>query len=224
MSEFKRERGEATRRAILNAAESVFAEQGFDGARIDHIADLSGYNKTLIFRYFGDKVGLYEAVLKRMSNQTNELQEQLLGPLVADEMLITDRHQFKSLLTTVIGMLFDYLAERPQMMRMIIWEHAQGWQTYAKMDSLFREEELHYLTSLLARAQETGLIRSEGDPLILLLLAQQICWSYLTSLPLYQMVLPQRDFSSAVALAHAREQIISFIVAGLLGESSAGFL
>ena len=58
MSEPGKRRGEITREAILMAAESVFAQHGFDGARIDTIADISGYNKTLIFRYFGDKLGL----------------------------------------------------------------------------------------------------------------------------------------------------------------------
>ena len=49
---------QAAREAILNAAEAVFAEHGFDGARIDAIAALAGYNKSLIFQYFDDKLGL----------------------------------------------------------------------------------------------------------------------------------------------------------------------
>ena len=54
---------EGAREAILNAGEEVFAEHGFDGARIDAIAKSSGYNKSLIFQYFGDKLGLYAAVI-----------------------------------------------------------------------------------------------------------------------------------------------------------------
>ena len=63
----KRERdAEVARKAILDAAEEIFAEHGFDGARIDAIAAVSGYNKSLIFHYFDDKLGLYTAVLKRI--------------------------------------------------------------------------------------------------------------------------------------------------------------
>ena len=58
-------RSEITRLAILDAAEVVFSEHGFDGACIDAIAEGSGHNKTLIFRYFGDKLNLYAEVLKR---------------------------------------------------------------------------------------------------------------------------------------------------------------
>ena len=58
---------EGAREAILNAAEKVFAEHGFDGARIDVIAKESGYNKSLIFQYFDDKLSLYAAVIRRNS-------------------------------------------------------------------------------------------------------------------------------------------------------------
>jgi TetR/AcrR family transcriptional regulator len=216
MSAPGRRRGEQTREAILTAAETVFAEHGFDGARIDTIADVSGYNKTLIFRYFGDKLGLYAEVLRRIDRQAIELQAQLIGPLLADDTIVSDAHRFRTFLTTAIGAFFDYMVEHPRVMRMVIWEHAEGWQTYAKIASLFEIEGLEQLEALFARAQKAGLLRSDRDPFVLFLLAEQICWSFPTSLPFYQMVLPGRDFSSTAALARAREQIVAFIVAGIL--------
>ncbi len=55
----RRERdAEVARKAILDAAEEIFAQEGFDGARIDAIAEASGYNKSLIFHYFEDKLRL----------------------------------------------------------------------------------------------------------------------------------------------------------------------
>ena len=62
-----------TRAAILNAAETIFAQHGFDGARIEAIANASGYNNSLLFRYFGDKLGLYAEVLKRADKEMSEL-------------------------------------------------------------------------------------------------------------------------------------------------------
>ncbi len=70
---------EGTREAILDAAEEIFAENGFDGARIDAIAAKSGYNKSLIFHYFGDKLGLYAEVLRRADVETRELQARVLS-------------------------------------------------------------------------------------------------------------------------------------------------
>src|SRR5437660_9610002 len=91
----KRERdAEVAWKSILDAAEEIFAEHGFDGARIDAIAAASVYNKSLIFHYFDDKLGLYTAVLKRIDQQGNELQAIMLGPLLADEKLTSDANKF----------------------------------------------------------------------------------------------------------------------------------
>ena len=68
----KRGRGrdaEKTREVILDAAEAAFAEHGFAGSRMDAIASVSGYNISLLFQYFGDKLGLYVQVLKRIDRQ-----------------------------------------------------------------------------------------------------------------------------------------------------------
>jgi TetR/AcrR family transcriptional regulator len=216
MSEPGKRRGEQTREAILTAAEAVFAEHGFDGARIDTIAEVSGYNKTLIFRYFDDKLGLYAAVLKRIDRQVSELMVHFIGPLLEDETIVSDAHRFRAFLKTALGVFFDYMVEHPRVMRMIIWEHAEGWQTYAKIASLFEVEGLDQSEALFARARRAGFFRSDFDPVVLFLLAEQICWSYPTSLPFYQIVFPHRDFSSASSRARAREQIIEFIVSGIL--------
>jgi TetR/AcrR family transcriptional regulator len=72
---------EKTREAILNAAEAVFAEYGFGRARIDAIAQVADYNKSLIGQYFGDKLGLYAEVLKRADRELDALLAHGLSPL-----------------------------------------------------------------------------------------------------------------------------------------------
>ncbi len=207
-----------TREAILNAAEAVFAEHGFDGARLDAIAQASGYNKSLIGQYFGDKLGLYTEVNKRIDRDMSELETRILTPLLADETTASDAHRFRTFLETAIGALFDYLLDHPHLIRIILWEQAEGWQTYTKILSQFETENIDQLRALFSRARRTGLLRSDFDPLIQLVLAEQLCWSYLASIPLYQMFLTGEDLSSAAALAHAREYIVAFIVAGMLAD------
>ncbi len=205
-----------TREAILDAAEAVFAEHGFDGARSEAIANASGYNISLLFRYFGDKLGLYAEVLRRIDQQVHDLLAHVIGPLLEDETLASDARSLRTFLKAAVGTVFDYLVEHPQVMRMIIWEHAEGWQTYAKLASLFEVEGLEQLEALFAQVRRAGFFRTDFDPLVLLMLAEQICWSYPTSLPFYQLVLPHRDFSSDESRAWAREQLLEFIVAGIL--------
>src|SRR5215471_18035268 len=157
---------EGAREAILNAAEEIFAEHGFDGARIDAIAETAGYNKRLIFQYYGDKLGLYAAVLRRTDEETRVLQAQLLAPLLADETIASDAHRFRSFLKIAIGAFFDFLVEHPRLMRMIIWEQAEGWQTLAKIVSEFDTEDIDLFRKIFSKVRRAGLLRSEYDPVI----------------------------------------------------------
>ncbi len=57
---------ESNERAILAAAESVFAERGFSGATMSMIAARAGSPKANIHYYFPTKEGLYRAVVERV--------------------------------------------------------------------------------------------------------------------------------------------------------------
>jgi TetR/AcrR family transcriptional regulator len=217
MSESRR-RGEATREAILKAAEVTFAEHGFDGARVDTIAEVSGYNKTLIFRYFGDKLGLYTEVLKRADREMSELLAHVFAPLLEDETIASDAHRFRTFLTTTFGAFFDYMVEHPHFTHTINWEQAEGWQTLARIASQFETYDLARLEELFSKAQRAGLIRSDLDIVVVIVLAMQTCWSSLSALPLYQSLLEWRGFSSATLLPHLREQIIAFLIAGVIND------
>ena len=207
---------EGAREAILNAAEEVFAEHGFDGARVDVIAETAGYNKSLLFQYFDDKLGLYEAVTRRADKEITEFEMRVLAPLLEDETIATDAHKFRTFLETIIGGLFDYLRDHPRLTRIVVWEQAEGWKTYAKFLSQSDTEDVEQFRTLLNKARRAGLLRSDVDPLIQLTIAEQMCWAYLTSIPLYQMVLTGEDLSSAKALVRAREYIVDFVVHGMM--------
>ncbi len=221
MSEPEPRRGRAhdakgAREAILKAAEAVFAEHGFDGARIDAIAKASGYNSSLLFQYFGDKFGLYAEVLKRANREIIELRASMLAPLLEDETIASNTHTLKAFLKTIVQTLFDYLLEHPRFVRMLLWEMAEGWQTYAKIVPQLNTEDLDRLETLFHKVRSAGLLRSDFVPLVQITMAMQICQSYLAFLPLYQMFLPGEDLSSAAALARAREYIAAIVVAGMM--------
>ena len=59
----KRKEPEEARKRILQAALKAFAEDGFEGARVDRIAEIAGVNKAMLYYHVGGKEALYEAVL-----------------------------------------------------------------------------------------------------------------------------------------------------------------
>ncbi len=70
--------------AILDAAESVFALHGFDGASMRQIAAEAGVAQALLHYHFGTKEKLYEAMFARRSDAINALRaaelDRLFGP------------------------------------------------------------------------------------------------------------------------------------------------
>jgi AcrR family transcriptional regulator len=55
---------EARRQAILDAALAIFAEKGFEAARLDDVAARAGIAKGTVYLYFRDKQTLFEELVR----------------------------------------------------------------------------------------------------------------------------------------------------------------
>jgi TetR/AcrR family transcriptional regulator len=215
---------EGAREAILDAAEAVFAEHGFDGARIDAIAALAGYNKSLIFQYYGDKLRLYDAVIRRADQQTRGIQERAVA-LIDTGHGGLDPAKTEAAFRILLGEFWDYLVAHPRVLRIFMWEMAEGWQTYAKIQNRQDQVDLEIFGPILYGLQAAGVLRGGMDPLFQVILAEFYCMTYLASIPMVRLFLPDRDFTSSEALATAREQVFDLILRGLLvppGERRGG--
>ena len=60
----KKRDAERTRASLMKAALKEFSNNGYAGARIDQIAKSAKCNIRMLYHYFGDKKGLYIAVLE----------------------------------------------------------------------------------------------------------------------------------------------------------------
>jgi len=226
MTEARRKRGrervydaQSTRETILSAAETLFAERGFDGTSVDAIASQAGYNKSLLFQYFGDKLGLYSQVLKRSDQEMGALMERTYASVssrLANESAILQAEEFRAFLVTMVRSIFDYLLEHPRLVRVLTWEMAAGWQTFAQIASQFAPEDRARALPLFERAREAGLLRSDFVPTIQFMMTVPWCQIYLGYLPLYQRLLPDEDLASARRLADAREYLVDFVVSGMM--------
>jgi AcrR family transcriptional regulator len=203
---------------ILLAAEFAFSEHGFAGARVDAIAQFSGYNKTLIFRYYGDKLGLYTEVLRRADEEISELMAQVLTPLFEDEQLFTQAGRFRDFLKTMIQALFDYLLKHPRLVRILTWEMAERWETFTLIASEFPPESVEHFELLFQRAYQAGLLRSDFQPAIQFGLLLQVCQTYIASLPMYKILLQTEDLSSTEACTSAQEYIVNMLVHGMMAD------
>ncbi len=71
-----------TREDILAVAAEEFSDLGLAGARVDAIAERTKTSKRMIYYYFGNKEGLYLAVLERAYKSIRSVEGDLsLGQL-----------------------------------------------------------------------------------------------------------------------------------------------
>ncbi len=207
---------DAAREAILTAAEDVFARTGFSGARVDAIAEASGYNKSLIFHYFADKHGLYRAVVDRLKGQFEEESARLIAPL-ADPEAARDPQRVAEFIAEAVRWSFDFYVAHPQSMRIQMWEAAEGWSMYACLPPPpNRQRWPDAVREFLHRAQAAGVVCPEFDPTTLIANVMGITLMYHASIPRYELLFPGKRLSTPEALAHAREQLVAMVLHGIM--------
>lgn len=106
----RQSRGDATRHAILDAAERVFAELGYAAARLEDVALQVGIRRPSIVYYFPGKQELYDEVEA--------------GIFAAMRAFVQDRmaqvHDPMTRLLTLIDAWLDFLVARPTAARIIL--------------------------------------------------------------------------------------------------------
>jgi AcrR family transcriptional regulator len=79
---------ERTKADIIEVATQEFATNGLSGARVDEIAERMRTSKRMIYYYFGDKQGLYAAVLENAYSKVRTIESKLsLADLEPEEAL-----------------------------------------------------------------------------------------------------------------------------------------
>jgi AcrR family transcriptional regulator len=83
---------QATRASLLKAAIKIFAQYGLDGGSVDKISKAAKSHDRMIYYYFGNKEGLFVAVIeetyRRFNVAESKLKLDLLDPLRSLEKIV----------------------------------------------------------------------------------------------------------------------------------------
>src|SRR5215469_1633885 len=129
------------REAILSAAETVFADKGFSGSRVDEISKACNYSNSLIVHhYFTSKEELYKAVIRCLKDEKIERLRQFMTPagFNDDAPLNPDAVQF--FIEEAIRLTFNQYMAHPKLVRILAWEAAEGWKTFNELYSKQEDE------------------------------------------------------------------------------------
>ena len=150
---------EAVRADILRAARAEFAEHGLSGARVQDIADRIKTSKRMIFYYFGDKEGLYRAVLeaeyKSVRKAESELNLEGLTPLEA--------------LQKLVEFTFDHHRANPEFIRLVMIENIHNARHLKELQNLASTSSaaISQLERICAAGKTAGVFRADVSPLVL---------------------------------------------------------
>lgn len=143
------------RGAILKAALQVFAEHGFEAARLDDVAKRAGVAKGTLYLYFAHKQALFEALVRDAVTPVLDRLEQLVA-LEAVPATVALERLFEVFRTDVLG------SDRKLVVRIILAEGAR----FPRIARFYHREViargLALLRKLLARAAATGEIASDA--------------------------------------------------------------
>ncbi|MCA9708423.1 MAG: TetR/AcrR family transcriptional regulator [Myxococcales bacterium] len=138
---------EASRAAILDAAERLFLAHGFAGASMSEIAKDSGITKSLIHHHFGSKEALWREVKRRRFSGYHEQQMALFA----------QGGESATLLRESMGVYFRFLRDNPDTVRLMSWVTLEGDRESTEMIQELRDAGIEQIRA----AQQAGVVRSD---------------------------------------------------------------
>lgn len=164
---------ERTRAVILAAATAEITAKGLGGARVDEIAERAGVNKRMIYHYFGDKDGLYLAVLEAAYQ------------LIRSEEIKLDLKQRDPVegMRELVQFTWNYYRLHPEFLSLLATENLHR-SAYLKRSKKIRE--LHsplvgLIEDLLQRGAKTKVFRKDVDPVELYISIAALGFFYLSN-------------------------------------------
>src|SRR5512145_3057924 len=161
---------DATRELLLETAQAVFTDLGFDGARVDDIAERARVNKRMIYVYFGDKEGLYASVLRRaFARIARRAKVNEIPDVDPAERLRRWIHDY-----------FCFLGRQPELVRLAEWEARADGSRAASALLEVAQQELVDLTALLNAGVTAGRFRADLKPEQALMAIHGLCFGTLS--------------------------------------------
>jgi AcrR family transcriptional regulator len=194
---------ERTRAAILSAATQEFTANGLNGARVDAIAKRARVNKRMIYHYFGDKEGLYLAVLEATYEAIRAAEL---------DLHLTDRDPADGM-RELVQFTWAYFLAHPEFLSLLGTENLHK-AAYLKRSKRIRE--LHsplvgMISTLLARGEKDRVFRAGVDPVELYVTIAALGFFYLSNRHTLSTIFG-RDLSAPDSIAARENHIVDVVL------------
>jgi AcrR family transcriptional regulator len=151
---------QSRRETILQVAEDVFAERGYDRARLDDVAQRVGIRRASLLYHFRDKGALYGAVLDSIFEDLIEGYRRVLdGDGSAGERL-----------EQTVDTWLDVISRRPNIVRIMLREIAHGWSEHSRPWADRAKPIMQALVDVIEQGQAEHALRQTNGVHVLMVL------------------------------------------------------
>ncbi len=185
--------------AIINAAEKLFAEKGFDGASVRDIAQEADVNVAMISYYFGSKEKLMEAVFEERTvniklKVENLLQDKSITPIQKVNILIDD--------------YVDKFIHQQQFHKIMMREQMINKHTpVAALIHELKKKNLESIRTLIQEGQKTGAFKKNIDIVLMMTTMVGTVSQMLTSQHFYRTLNNMEHMDDMEFQRHIRKKL-----------------
>jgi AcrR family transcriptional regulator len=150
-----------SRGELIDAALQIILSKGVDALRVEDVCEQVGVTKGSLYWHFHDREGLIRAALLEQLYRIADEQLAVLGGAI-ESAASTDDY-----LAKVVGAFInpfdpDEVNQRWQRLEIIIASRRDP--TLAAMMSEVQQRQQKYMTDIMVKAVDRGLLRSDADP------------------------------------------------------------
>lgn len=195
-----------TEEKIFNAAFQEFIEKGFEGARMQAIADRAGINKALLHYYYRTKEKLFEAIVPQIIKQL---------PIGINNVLEKNT-TFETKIEEIVHLYISFLKNNPRIVNFVLRELLTNperlVQTFRKVIDNNGNNLIERLTALIEKEAQAGniiFIRSEQ---LLTNIISLCVFPFMGRFMLENIVLKSVGTTFEEFIANREKEVVKFIL------------
>lgn len=198
---------EATKQDIIDVATREFAQNGLSGARVDEIAAKTGSSKRMIYYYFGDKDGLYLAVLEEAYRKVRTTEAQL----------DLEHLRPKDALRKLVEFTFDHHHSNEAFIRLVMIENIHHGEYLARSKTIqdLNVSAIGELERVYQRGLQDGIFRKGLNAIDLHWQISALAFFNVSNRATFSQIF-RVDLASKKALATLRAQVVDMVLRNVL--------
>ncbi len=191
-----------TEQKIVLAAQKIFMQRGYDGARMQEIADEAGINKAMLHYYFDNKDKLFEMVFATAYT--------IIAPNLS--FLTDDSVPLINRIENFVNHYTDVLMQQPQVASFVVNELNRNPEKVMQFLRSLVTDSAH-AQAFMRSVEKEGKKTAVGTlhPIHLLMHIVSLCYFPFVGKPLFQYLLKLDEFQFQIVLEQRKQETITFL-------------